>query len=474
MSEAQFGMFQNITAVAESFVYAGSLAYFFFPFMMRGRERKQNIEKKVFMVSVAYLLIFLAGMIVPIERWLRIILLIVILASLSKYLDMNPKLCSLLLIFFLCLRNISRLMAESLYHVLTVRFVWNQTQMESIFRNMAVAYSIYIMLTLLIFAVMLRFLRIKLSDCTLEPDMRELCYLGLIPVAGLLFVNVIIRLFVAVQGNEVFQLYVQHPAFLWIIPLISVLFYAGMIAAVVSYCRMAALREEREKYFVKEQQLQALQERMEEVEQFYTGIRRLRHEMKNHLTNIRGLAESGKYAEMEQYITKMDAGIDAFELTVKTGNAVTDVIINDKKKAAEKAGIKFQTEFAYPQSGKYNAYDIGIILNNLLTNALEACEKISGKERYILLSGRQKRKFFLIEVKNSFEGEIEFDRKTDLPLSTKQQDIYQNHWSLHGIGLSNVKREVEKYMGDLKIRVKKSEFNATVLLQERRTGNEYQ
>ena len=463
MSEAQFGIFQNITAVAEIFVYAGSLAYFFFPFMIRERERKRSIEKKVFMVSVAYLLIFLAGMIVPIERWIRIILLIVILAALSKYLDMNPKLCALLLICFLCLQNISRLMAESLYHVLTVRFVWNQTQMESIFRNMAVAYSIYIMLTLLIFAVMLRFLRIKLSDCTLEPDMRELCYLGLIPVAGLLFVNVIIRLFVAVQGNEVFQLYVQHPAFLWIIPLISVLFYAGMIAAVVSYCRMAALREEREKYFVKEQQLQALQERMEEVEQFYTGIRRLRHEMKNHLTNIRGLAESGKYAEMEQYITKMDAGIDAFELTVKTGNAVTDVIINDKKKAAEKAGIKFQTEFAYPQSGKYNAYDIGIILNNLLTNALEACEKISGKERYILLSGRQKRKFFLIEVKNSFEGEIEFDRKTDLPLSTKQQDIYQNHWSLHGIGLSNVKREVEKYMGDLKISTKKNEFRVTVM-----------
>lgn len=472
MSEAQFGIFQNITAVAEIFVYAGSLAYFFFPFMMRGRERKRSIEKKVFMVSVAYLLLFLAGMIVPIERWLCMVLLAVILTASSKYLDMNPKLCFLLLIFFLCLQNISRLMSESLYHVLIERFVWNQTQITIIFRNAAVAYSIYILLTLLIFAVMLRLLRMKLSDCTLEPDMRELCYLGLIPVAGLLFVNVISRLFVAVQGNEVFQLYVQHPAFLWIVPLIAFLFYAGMIVAVVSYCRMAALREEREKYFVKEQQLQALQERMEEVEQFYTGIRRLRHEMKSHLTNIRGLAESGKYAEMEQYITKMDAGIDAFELTVKTGNAVTDVIVNDKKKAAEKAGVMFQTEFAYPQSGKYDAYDIGIILNNLLANALEACEKISGKERYILLSGRQKRKFFLIEVKNSFEGEIELDRKTNLPISTKQQDIPQDHRSLHGIGLSNVKREVEKYMGDLKMSTKKNEFRVTVMLQERSGQNE--
>lgn len=41
------------------------------------------------------------------------------------------------------------------------------------------------------------------------------------------------------------------------------------------------------------------------------------------------------------------------------------------------------------------------------------------------------------------------------------------------IGLSNVKREVEKYMGDLDIKVKKNEFSVTILLQERRTENEY-
>lgn len=83
------------------------------------------------------------------------------------------------------------------------------------------------------------------------------------------------------------------------------------------------------------------------------------------------------------------------------------------------------------------------------------------------MSGRQKRKFFLIEVKNSFVGEIEFDKNTDLPVSTKQNDN-----SLHGIGLSNVKREVEKYMGDVKIKIKKNEFGVTVLLQERSNDNE--
>ena len=99
----------------------------------------------------------------------------------------------------------------------------------------------------------------------------------------------------------------------------------------------------------------------------------------------------------------------------------------------------------------------------LLQNALEACENMAEGKKYIYLSGRQKKKFYLINVKNSFEGEVTFDTKTNLPLSTKGKNI-----SLHGIGLSNVKREVDKYMGDVDIKVKKNEFNVTVLLQERR------
>ena len=54
---------------------------------------------------------------------------------------------------------------------------------------------------------------------------------------------------------------------------------------------------------------------------------------------------------------------------------------------------------------------------------------------------------------------------TNLPISTKGTGT---SGLLHGIGLSNVKREAEKYMGDVDIKVRKNEFSVTVLLQERR------
>ncbi len=72
----------------------------------------------------------------------------------------------------------------------------------------------------------------------------------------------------------------------------------------------------------------------------------------------------------------------------------------------------------------------------------------------------------MICVKNSFEGEVAFDKNNNLPVSTKGSGLFGKPDSMHGIGLSNVKRETAKYLGNVDIKVKKNEFIVTVLLQE--------
>ena len=79
------------------------------------------------------------------------------------------------------------------------------------------------------------------------------------------------------------------------------------------------------------------------------------------------------------------------------------------------------------------------------------------KVSFWILKGR----FFLIGVKNSFVGEVIFGQD-GLPVTTKQEDA-----PMHGIGLANVRREAEKYMGELELKAVQREFSATVLLQER-------
>ena len=58
-------------------------------------------------------------------------------------------------------------------------------------------------------------------------------------------------------------------------------------------------------------------------------------------------------------------------------------------------------------------------------------------------------------------GEVVFGQD-GLPVTTKQEDA-----SMHGIGLANVRREAEKYFGELELKAVQQKFSATVLLQER-------
>lgn len=101
-----------------------------------------------------------------------------------------------------------------------------------------------------------------------------------------------------------------------------------------------------------------------------------------------------------------------------TGNAVTDVIINDKCRRAEKAGIQFDSDFRY--GGEIPVFDLGIILNNLLDNALEACEKLETGKGFIRLSLKRKKQFLILYVENSFDGVVPVSKGSPLPPTTKQ------------------------------------------------------
>ena len=75
---------------------------------------------------------------------------------------------------------------------------------------------------------------------------------------------------------------------------------------------------------------------------------------------------------------RIDPGLDMYV----TGNAVTDVIINDKCRRAEKAEIGFDADFHY--GGEIPVFDLGIIPNNLLDNAIEACEKLEPDRKSVV------------------------------------------------------------------------------------------
>ena len=260
-----------------------------------------------------------------------------------------------------------------------------------------------------------------------------------------------------------FILFDEKPDLLWKIPLIAVFIFAGETALIYFWQRNQLLLSERQKHFVEEQQVKAMKKRLEEAENFYGSIRKVRHEMKNHMANIKGLAEVGQYGEIEDYVQKMDETMQELEYKYVTGNAVTDVIINDKCRRAEKAGIQFDADFWY--GGEIPVFDLGIILNNLLDNAIEACEKLESGKGFIRITLKRKKQFLLLEVENSFDGDIPIRKGSSFPATTKQS-VLPDIVTEHGIGLENVRDVAGRYFGGVNIKVKGDIFHVTVMLQQ--------
>ena len=457
MSETGFRIFNSAFSIGAELIYAVLLTAFFKPFMSNQGRR----WRKLLVVFSVYIIFEIVCNRAALPQGSFGLILIVMLLAVSKWIGLEKSLVFLLTLLYLNARISSGLMVQSLYFIVERSLPFQLEPPEAVFLRATFLVMLFLLSHAAMLTVMIYALQRQIRKQRMTLHRRELCYISLVPTAGILFGQVISRLLVEFKDGVLLQLYERHPAFLAVVPVLALLFYAGAYLTIAFQQGMSALREERAAHYVEYQQTQTIRARIHEAERFYTSIRRLKHEMRGHLTNIKGLARSGEYASLDDYIAKMDESMSDFELTLQTGNPVTDVIVNDTRRRSLDLGIYFQVDFCYPEPGAYDAFDVGIILQNLLQNALEACEKVSEGERFIVLTGKRKGRFFLIEVKNSFVGEVVFGQE-GLPVTTKKEDA-----PMHGIGLSNVRWEAEKYMGELELKTDQREFSATVLLQER-------
>lgn len=230
---------------------------------------------------------------------------------------------------------------------------------------------------------------------------------------------------------------------------------------------LVQLGEEERKRAILENQMVQMQREIEEIQDIYTDMRGLRHDMKSHLESIAAVIRKISCKDKEElgnYIEKMETTVSRLDFAYRTGNPITDVIIHQKKQEAEKQDISFEADFTYPDKQQIDVYDIGIVLNNALENAIEASSKVRGKKS-ISLRSYMKGNLFFIEVENYFWGEIIFDRETGLPVSSKADK------QLHGLGMENIQRCARKYMGGIDVTIhntgSRKKFNLTIMMYEK-------
>lgn len=320
-----------------------------------------------------------------------------------------------------------------------------------------------------IFIVLLYFALRKINESFRDKDYRvqrtELYFLLVPGMVGLLICVLLRTIMITIENDVPKLLYDRFPILIIIVPAILSLSLLSILYVVKTFQDMIALNREKNSRIILEKQIENMQEHMEEMERIYSGIRSMKHDMKNTLAVIMQLA-GREEAELQTYLSELNQNFDNLEFQFKTGNTVVDTLLNMKYHEAIRIipDIRIDAErLLFSDEMHIQSYDIGVMIGNALDNAMEACRKLKAEdpeaETFIRLTSFKKGKMIFIEVENSFNGRVVKKKQSEFPVTDKTDKRE------HGIGLLNIKHTAEKYHGAVDWSVDGKVFTLSVMMK---------
>lgn len=207
-----------------------------------------------------------------------------------------------------------------------------------------------------------------------------------------------------------------------------------------------------------EQQLESYSNQLNIVMKSEECVRGLRHDLKNHLSELLLMAEGNRTQEIAAYVQTMQQELTNDKEHISSGNAAVDSLMNLKLEQAKKVLPHVRCRISVPQELQIQVFDWNIILGNLMDNAIRAAAE--SEEKLLEIHISYQRGMLLIQMKNSYCGALV--RCGDQYLSTKEEDCMEEQ--LHGLGMKNVKRIVEKYNGSMEVCDEGQLFEVRILM----------
>ncbi|WP_243858678.1 GHKL domain-containing protein [Dorea longicatena] len=122
-----------------------------------------------------------------------------------------------------------------------------------------------------------------------------------------------------------------------------------------------------------------------------------------------------------------------------------DMILNEKLKEAKDKKIDMQISTEVFTTLPFTDREIISLFGNLLDNAIEACEKINDKKRWIKIKIKKKNLLLYIEIANALE---EMPKQIQKEFVSNKKDN-----GLHGYGMKNIQDIIKKYDGIFEYKV---------------------
>lgn len=215
--------------------------------------------------------------------------------------------------------------------------------------------------------------------------------------------------------------------------------------------------KENQKYRLMQEKARGQLKLYDSMENAYRDQRRHTHEFKNHIGCIQGLLQEGKTQEALHYVEQIWKKHIEEDNSVRTGNDIIDIIVNQKLREAMREKITFVMSLGNMEKFPLQESDTVVLLSNLLENAMEACRKIQKEEeRTLRLKMARRGESFVLVVSNRVRDKV---KVTDQVAETTKEDKLA-----HGIGMSNIKEIISKYHGEGECRYQDGWFTYTIIL----------
>ena len=194
-----------------------------------------------------------------------------------------------------------------------------------------------------------------------------------------------------------------------------------------------------------------------EVENMYRQIRGWRHDYRNHIQTMKVLAANGDMDGIRQYLDLLDTDLNTVDTVIKTGNAMTDAILNSKISLARSKEITVKADAEIPVALTTSEIDLCVIIGNLFDNAIEASLPLPPEQRMIRVYMDMKNTQLYISFTNFTAGK-KMKKVGGRFTSTKGDG--------HGFGLVRVDSIVERLDGYISRNSEDGAFTTEILLPQ--------
>lgn len=222
--------------------------------------------------------------------------------------------------------------------------------------------------------------------------------------------------------------------------IMSLIFVALWLILIYALNRSFMLAREKENYLIMQSTYGNIEQYIKQYEYEENQMKKIRHDIKNHLTVIKNLDETGK---ISRYVDQLYPELENIKVISKkiSGNIYIDTILNSKMFEFKNVSIISDFEI---NNLKMGSVDLSVILFNLIDNACQSAEEINGQ---VSIKMKYTNTHLFIEIEND---------------CIKKPDFISKKGKGHGYGMRIIDDIIKKYNGNIEYEIEETKVRVKV------------